>query len=289
MTASVHVQCFIMQGKYIWMGSSDYGVIRYNTETGKALVINKSNGLRSDFIYNIIADNDGNIWVGTGFGIHKIRMNDHDEPQITFYGRAQGITGMESNINSVLKLPDGSIWFGTTNGALHYQPHMAVVSSSPTSIALQSVKLSGENTIEPSYYDSTDNWYGVPYHLRLPYKKNNISFTFQAITLSGAQQVLYRYRMDGLDAPWSDWSTTNSVTYSALPPGKYIFHVQCKNAEGQTDHELTYAFEIITPFQKTSWFRFSVLDRLHLIRHIVAVYCEQPETKKTAPAGKTAC
>jgi signal transduction histidine kinase len=257
--SSMHVQCFTMQGKYIWMGSSDNGVIRYNTETGKALIINRSNGLRSDFIYNIIADNDGNIWVGTGFGIHKIRMNERDEPQITFYGKAEGITGMESNINSVLKLPDGSIWFVTTNGALHYHPHMAVVSSSPASIALQSVKLAGETTIDHSYYDSTDNWYGVPYHLRLPYKKNNISFTFQAITLSGAQQVLYRYRMDGLDAPWSDWSTTSSVTYSALPPGNYVFHVECKGVDGQNSPELVYSFEIITPFQKTSWFRFLVL------------------------------
>ena len=258
-SANIHVQCFTMQGTYIWMGSSDYGVIRYNPETGKALVINKTNGLRSDFIYNIIADNNGNIWIGTGYGIHKIKMNEHDEPQITFYGKAQGITGMESNINSVLKLQDGSIWFGTTNGALHYQPNMAVVSSAPASIALQSVKLAGETTLEPGYYDSTDNWYGVPYNLRLPYKKNTLSFTFQAITLSGTQQVQYRYRMDGLDAPWSDWAATNSVTYSALPPGKYIFHVACKTADGPNTPELTYSFEIVTPFQKTNWFRLAIL------------------------------
>jgi ligand-binding sensor domain-containing protein/signal transduction histidine kinase len=262
---SFEVQCFVREGRNLWMGSADNGVVRYNMDTHKAIVVNKSNGLRSDFIYNIIADNEGNVWVGTGFGIHKIRMNQKDEPQVTFYGKAQGITGMESNINSVLKLPDGSIWFGTTNGALHYQPHMSVVSPAPVSIVLQSVKLSGENTIERSYYDSTDIWYGIPYHLRLPYKKNNIAFTFQAITLTGAQQVLYRYRMEGLEAPWSDWSATNSVTYSALPPGKYVFRVQCQAAEGDHAPELTYAFEIITPFQKTNWFRLSVLVACILI------------------------
>ena len=256
---SSSINCFVLQGQNLWMGSSDNGVIRYNITSGKALVINKSNGLRSDFIYNIIADNDSNIWTGTGFGIHRICINDRGEPQVTFYGKAQGITGMESNINAVIKLPDGSIWFGTTNGAMHYQPHTDVVSSAPTSIILQSVKLAGETTIESGYYDSTDNWYGIPYGLRLPYKKNNISFTFQAITLSGAQEVLYRYRMDGLETPWSDWSSTNSVTYSALPPGNYVFHVQCQGSDGQTSPELSYSFEIITPFQKTTWFRFSVL------------------------------
>ena len=256
---SSSVKCFTLQGHNLWMGSSDNGVIRYNMITGKALVINKTNGLRSDFIYNIIADNDSNIWVGTGFGIHEIKMDSHDQPLVTFYGKAQGITGMESNINSVIKLPDGSIWFGTTNGAMHYQPHTDVVSSAPTSIALQSVKLAGESIIEPRYYDSTDNWYGIPYGLSLPYKKNNIAFTFQAITLSGAREVLYRYRIDGLETPWSDWSVTNSVTYSALPPGKYVLHVQCMGTEGQNAPELSYPFEIITPFQKTTWFRFLVL------------------------------
>ncbi len=256
---SFAIQCFTMQGRNIWFGSSDNGIIRYNMNNHSALVINKNNGLRSDFIYNIITDNDGNVWAGTGFGIHSIKMNDRDEPVVSFYGKAQGITGMESNMNAVLKLPDGSIWFGTTNGALHYQPHSAIVSSAPSSIILQSVKLVGEATIDHSYYDSSDNWYGIPYHLQLPYQKNNISFTFQAITLSSAQQVEYRYRMDGLETPWSDWSPTNSVSYSALPPGNYTFHVLCQGVNGQEAPELTYEFEIITPFQKTRWFKLAIL------------------------------
>ncbi len=255
---SAAIKCLLLQWRDIWMGSSDNGVIRYNMDTHKAITINKSNGLRSDFIYNISADNEQNIWVGTGFGIHKIKMTG-SEPIVTFYGKAQGITGMESNLNSVLKLHDGSIWFGTTNGALHYQPHTAVVLSAPSGIVMESVKLTGEKSIDHSYYDSTDNWYGIPYHLQLPYKENNISFTYQAITLTGGQQVAYRYRMDGLETPWSDWTASNSVTYSALPPGKYTFHVQCRGSDGQSTPELAYPFEIITPFQKTLWFRLAVL------------------------------
>jgi ligand-binding sensor domain-containing protein/signal transduction histidine kinase len=252
---SATINCFILQGREIWMGSAENGIIRYNLDQQKASVINKLNGLRSDYIDNIIADNEGNTWAGTGYGIHKIRIDPKGIPQVTFYGKAQGVTGMESNVNAVQKLPDGSIWFGTTSGALHYQPHTSVVMPAPTSIILESVKISGESTIDHTWYDSTDSWYGIPYHLALPYQQNNISFTFQAVTLTGEQQLLYRYRMDGLDAPWSEWAPTNSVTYPALPPGKYVFRVQC-SAGGP---ELSYPFEIITPFQKTSWFRLAVL------------------------------
>jgi ligand-binding sensor domain-containing protein/signal transduction histidine kinase len=255
---SATVQCFTRLGQYLWLGTSDNGVIRYDMDHGKALVFNKSSGLRSDFIYNITSDNDSNIWVGTGFGIHKIRVGSNNEPEVTFYGKAQGVGGMESNINAVLKLPDGSIWFGTTNGAYHYQPHTPLVTTRSTGVILQSVKLPGEN-MEPSYFDSLDNWYGIPYKLRLPAKKNNIAFTWQAITLSGGQQVLYRYRMEGLETPWSDWSANTSVSFSALPPGKYAFRVQCRAADGQYIKELKYPFEIITPFQKTMWFKMAIL------------------------------
>lgn len=257
MVDSSSINCFITLGKYLWMGSSDNGVIRYDMEAGKAIVINKLKGLRSDFIYNIIADNDSNIWVGTGFGIHKIRMNG-DVPEITFYGKEQGVIGMESNINAVLKLPDGSIWFGTTKGAYHYQPHAPLASSKATSIVLQSVKLPGEE-MKPEYYDGLDTWFGIPHRLRLPPNKSSIAFQYQAISLSGSQQMQYRYRMEGLETPWSDWSSTNSVTFSALPSGNYVFRVQCRGAEGQYVKELKYPFEVITPLTRTAWFRIMVL------------------------------
>ncbi|MBA3829564.1 MAG: hypothetical protein H0X33_11555 [Taibaiella sp.] len=257
---SGETECFTRLGNELWAGTADNGIVRYNLSTGKAFVINKNNGLRSDFIYNITTDNEGNIWAGTGFGIHKIKLRANGEPQVTFYGKGNGITGMESNHNAIYKMADGSIWFGTTNGALHYQPHTSTVSQQPVSIVMKDVKLFGEHIGDTSYYDSTDSWYGVPYGLRLPYQKNNISFSFEAISLSGGEQLRYRYRMEGLEAPWSVWSPTNSVTFSALPPGKYTFIAQCETgADDQKIKELHYNFEIITPFQKTGWFSLLIL------------------------------
>lgn len=261
---SATVQCFTLKGRELWIGTSDNGVIVYNIDNGSSFVINKSNGLHSDFIYNIIADDEGNVWAGTGYGIHKISL-ENNIPSIAFYGKEQGVAGMESNHNAVYKMRDGSIWFGTTNGALHYHPKSNVAASNPVSIVLQSIKVFGETIRDTSFYDSTDAWYNVPYGLHLPYKKNNITFTFQAISLSGSDQLTYRYRIDGLDAQWSDWSAVNTVTYSALPPGKYVLHVDCMTETGADVKELNYAFEIITPFQKTGWFRLAIFGACILL------------------------
>ncbi|NDC41818.1 MAG: hypothetical protein EBZ77_09750, partial [Chitinophagia bacterium] len=252
------VNCMVTMGNDLWLGSSDNGILKWNKATGKLMVINKRDGLRSDFIYNITDDGRGNIWAGTGYGIHKITLHN-DTPVVHFYGRDAGVTGTESNINAVLRQPDGGIWFGTTKGAIHYEPHAHAVEARPLAIVLQSVKIIGEASIDSTWYDSSDNWYGVPYQLRLPYRKNNVAFSFAAISLSGAGQLLYRYRLEGLDAPWSEWGPTTSVTFSALPPGKYVFVVQCTGAASLHTPELRYAFEIATPFHKTWWFYLGVL------------------------------
>lgn len=257
-------QCFAVKGEQLWIGTSDNGLICYDMKTMKSFVLNKSNGMRSDFIYNMVVDNAGNIWAGTGYGIHKITMLNNT-PKITFYGKGQGIQGMESNHNAVLKMNDGSIWFGTTNGVLHYSPQSKSVNPLPITVVLQSVKVFGETIGDTTSYDSTDAFYKVPYNLHLPYKKNNITFTFQAVSLSGLEQARYRYRIEGLDAPWSDWSPVNTVTYSALPPGKYTLVVECALGESNEISELRYPFEIITPFHKTGWFRLAVLGACILL------------------------
>lgn len=261
---SASLQCFARQGNSLWIGSSDNGLIYYNLATRQSFVLNKSNGMHSDFVYNVTIDNEGNIWAGTGYGIHKISIKEHSKPLISFYGKNNGIYGMESNHNAVLKMPDGSIWFGTTNGAVHYRPQSKLVVSAPSSIVIQSIKIFGEHISDSSYYDSTDIAYKVPYGLHLPYKKNNITFTFNAVTLSSSQ-VQYRYRMEGLDAPWSDWSPTNTVTFSALPPGKYTLQVQCTTSEDPKVRETKYSFEITTPFHKTTWFKFVIIGACILL------------------------
>lgn len=257
-TDSSPAQCLAMQGNTLWVGTNDNGVIAYNLSTGKSIVINKSNGLQSDFVYNLIADNNGDVWAGTGYGIHRIKLKN-GKPKVSFYGKAQGVSGMESNQNAVAKTSDGTLWFGTTKGVVHIDPETELLHAQPVSIIMQSVKLFGNDIRDTNYYDSADKWYHVPYNLELPYKKNNITFTFRAISLTGTDQILYRYKIDGLNSPWSDWSTINSVTYSALPSGKYSFEVEARSVNSDTAQTLSYPFSIETPIHKTGWFSFVIL------------------------------
>jgi signal transduction histidine kinase/ligand-binding sensor domain-containing protein len=256
---SAQIVCMDYRAGTLWLGTVDDGVFGCRLSNRQTVHINRSNGLRSDFIYNIYAAPDGFVWAGTGYGICRIKP-DGVRASVTFYGRSAGINGMESNRNAVLPLGDGSIWFGTTGGAFLYHPSDATAITQPVSIQLQRVQLFGESVRDTAWYNGTSALYGAPLDLRLPWRQNNLTFSFSAISLTGNEGIYYRYRLDGLNAPWSMWSTNNTVTFSALPPGKYVLVVQ-SSIDGNTAQaqSLRYAFEIITPFHKTTWFRLLIL------------------------------
>jgi signal transduction histidine kinase/sugar lactone lactonase YvrE len=262
---SAQIVCMGYRDGKLWLGSSDNGLFGYDVATKTTIHISKKDGLRSDFIYNVYAAPNGYVWAGTGYGICRIKPGK-DHSVVTFYGRSAGITGMESDRNAVLALYDGTIWFGTTGGALLYNPADAPASTLPVSIQLQRIQLFGESIKDTSWYKGTSAVYGVPLDLRLPWQQNNLTFTFSAISLMGDEGITYRYRVVGLSAPWSEWSPNNTVTFSALPPGQYILEVQC-STDGihALPKSLQYRFEIITPFHKTTLFRLLLLGACILL------------------------
>ncbi len=256
---SGQIVCMDFRDGILWLGTIDNGVFGYQISTGKSIHISRRNGLRSDFIYNIYAAPDNKVWAGTGYGICSIRA-DWLRPTVTFYGRNAGLVGMESNRNAVYPLPDGKIWFGTTGGALLYHPESPTAVANPGSLQLQGLQLFGEPIRDSSWFQGVTGLYNIPLDMRLPWRKNNLTFSFQAVSLTGNDGILYRYRLAGLNAPWSEWSTNKTVNFSALPPGNYALEVQCStdgiNVQPQTLH---YDFEIITPFYKTTLFKLLIL------------------------------
>lgn len=279
---SGQIICMDFRKGTIWLGTVDNGVYSYQLAGGKTLHVNRSNGLRSDFIYNVCAVSDNEVWVGTGYGICSI-SDIWNKPRVKFYGRNAGLIGMESNRNAVLPLPDGRIWFGTTGGAVLYHPENSFAITKPQALELQKVQLFGESIRDTSWYQRLSAIYAVPQHLQLPWQQNNLTFSFQAISLTGDESIVYRYRLEGLPAPWSEWSANKTVNFSALPPGKFTLLVQSStDGTNPTDQQLSYPFEIITPFHKTGLFKLLILGTCILLGVILQYIAARRKRRRLA-------
>jgi ligand-binding sensor domain-containing protein len=245
----------------MYLGTFD-GVYMYD---GQNLVqFSETDGLSSDLVYTMVFDNnEKTLWVGTNQGLNKIDIDEYfrsGRKEIEHYGKEEGFTGVESNTNGVLKDSDGSIWFGTVNGLIRYNPMAYRPNLTPPRTSITGFRLFYKDTVFAS-------------GIELPYDQNNISIEFIGISLTNPSKVKYKYILEGFDKKWSPETSSNLTTYSNLPPGSYRFLVKSCNNEGiWNETAASFSFVINAPFWKTWWFWASSSGGLLVVIYIGLMY-----------------
>lgn len=245
--------------KYIngvaWLGTTENGVYRWDLKTNNVRQYNISEGLPSNFIYNIIAINNNDIWLGTGFGICNMMVDNYgDIRNIKNFSRSEGLIGMECNHNSELFATDSTLWFGTTKGLAHFKVSGRSNENISPFIILKSVKLFSSNITDSSLCSSFSDWYNIPMDLSLSAKQNHLTFELTGIYLSNPDDIRFKYKLQGIDKEYTI-SNNPVINYPALPPGKYTLIVQAITKSGVlSSNTVNYSFEIRKAFYQTATF-----------------------------------
>ena len=87
----------------------------------------------------------------------------------------------------------------------------------------------------------------------LPYSNRNLTFYFSAIAEKLEAKPNYRWKLDGYDSDWEDWTTKNEVRYTNLQEGDYSFILQSKDIYGNISKEVSYSFSVRPPWHRTIW------------------------------------
>jgi serine phosphatase RsbU (regulator of sigma subunit) len=244
----------------MWISTYGGGILRY--AKGRFSYVTTKDGISDNTIYSIVKDDEGHIWLGVQGGIDKIILDKQANIiSVKHFRQEDGFMGIENNGKAVYKDPQGNLWFGTLEGAVRYSPNARRLYHQPTQVNIKGVQLFLKDVDWKSdeykkYAQSVDNFFPVPHKLKLPYKLNHITLDFEGISYFIPTNVAYKWRLDGLDKEWSPVSTSKKVTYTNLPPGKYVFRLKARNSWGQwSGQDYVYEFEILTPYWQTWWFR----------------------------------
>ena len=232
-----------------WIATYGNGLVRY--ENGRAVALDRDDGLFEDKIYAVTEDHFGRLWMPCDKGIFGISRKDvaaylaGEIPQIPYimFGHRNGFPATECNGGSqrcVLTEQDGRIWFSSIGGAIRFDPAQVQRDTIPPSVVIESVRVNRKQTAAADL--------GA-----IPPGRRDLEISYTGLSFGNPQGIQFRYMLEGFDEDWVDAGTRRTAYYTQLPPGTYTFAVTACNADGVWSttsasvglHMLPYFYETV--------------------------------------------
>ncbi len=230
----------------------------FKREKEEFTIFTENDGLPNNWVYGILGDDHGNLWLSTNKGISK--FNTQTE---TFrnYDVNDGLQSNEFNTGAYFISSSGEMFFGGNNGFNAFYPDSIKDNSYIPPVVITTIKKFDE-IIKFDISDTEE--------IELSYKDKYLAFEFASLDYTNPQKNQYAYIMEGFDKDWIDAGMRRRATYTNLNPGKYIFRVKGSNSDGVWNEEGVSVKIVITPpFWETWWFIFLSVISVLVIGYIL--------------------
>lgn len=234
----------------LWIGTTN-GLSQYDRNKRIFRSYTERDGLPNSFIYKIIQDNQGNIWVSTNKGLSRIipayldSTNEYFQKAFRNYDVSDGLQSNEFNRGVGFKSKSGLIYFGGLNGYNSFDPEKVIDNPNIPPIAITTMKISTNKSFR-------DLAIGDLNEITLSYLENNFSLEYSALDFTNTLKNQYAFRLLGFNDNWIYSGTIRTTTYTNLDPGEYIFQIKASNNDNIWNNEGTaLKINIIPPLWKT--------------------------------------
>jgi len=233
-----------------WLGG-EFGLARFDGERFHS--VRSVPGLPLEGITGIVETADGDLWLNGGPGIVHLTAIELErsrlDPSYRVHGETlgafDGVVGSGAVLRPVptaIEAGDGKLWFATSGGIYGIDPARRVHNRVPPPVLIRTLTV-GDRTLDPTP------------GLRLPVRTTAVRFDYIGLSLTAAEKVRYRYRLESVDPDWHPLTASRQALYTNLPPGKYTFHVIAANNDGVwNDRGASLTFSIPPAFVQTGWF-----------------------------------
>ena len=270
----------------LWFAEDGGGVERWSR--GQWTRFTVANGLPSDHVMCIYADNAGDVWLGTASGgLSRIRGD-----RIVNWTVDQGLPG--TTIGSIVEDDEGYLWLGGDSGIARQSKAELNEGLQRLNPALFTV-VNGLRSRETVYGGMPSSWKGLDGKLwfatvlgaasvdpgKLHLNPVSPSVLIESVTFDGRRiegvgkltlgagsgnlhviytapsfvapaRVQFLYRLKGFDKDWVAAGSRREAWYTNLPPGKYSFEVRAANSDGVwSTKDASLELELRPPLSRT--------------------------------------
>lgn len=240
----------------IWIGTENAGLNAYQPANETFHAYSVEDGLPSNMINSIVQGPQGYLWITTQAGI--VRWNKK-EGRFIKVGSEPFLENNQYNPGAALRLNDGRLILGSTNGYSFILPDQVRENTSAPKVVFTEFSLSnqsipiglfeGRTILSGPLNDSTTI-------VRFSYLDKGIQFSFTTTDYSQPDKNQFAYRLMGFDTTWRFVGPKQRfANYSSLPGGEYILEVKASNSDGAWNTApRTLKIIVSPPFWTTWWF-----------------------------------
>ena len=232
----------------IWVGGLGVGLLRCRYDAKKNEIAwqqySTDNGLGSNNVYSILEDPSGNIWAGTENGLARVDVRTGRIDNNIIKDDIQSNAYQE---NSALKLSDGRMLFGTNNGMVVVNPYQASIARVQAAVmpTITDIFVDGVSVLKMAQFDGVPS---IQESMEFAHDQNSITLSFSNFDYADPGASVYQYYLEGVDKEWNAVTNKNSVSYNALPPGDYVFHLRSMGRGNLWSKERTLKIHICEPW-----------------------------------------
>jgi diguanylate cyclase (GGDEF)-like protein len=209
----------------VWVGTRGGGLDRvvgapFARSPPRFENLSENDGLPNSTVYGIESDAGGRLWVSTNVGLAAI---DPAAKSIRGFRRSHGLQGDEFNFGAHYRAPDGTLYFGGSNGYNAFQPEHLLLNDRPPHVVITDISVLNKRvTPTPERLRKLD----------LGFRDAIVTFEFAALDFTDPAANRYAYRLEGFDRDWVTAGTGRRATYTNLDGGNYVFRVRAANNDG---------------------------------------------------------
>jgi PAS domain S-box-containing protein len=242
----------------MWVGTQN-GLDKFDPRTRTFAVYSERNGMGGNVVSCILEDQRGLLWMSTNKGVSSF---DPRTQKFSNYTMADGLPGPDlTGWGACFKSAAGEMFFGGFSGVTAFFPDKVVADAVVANafvppIVLTDFQLFGRPvTLSPgSPLKKAVNYTDT---ITLSHSQNIFSIGFSALSFFNPATNRYRYMLEELDQKWNEvGSEQRLASYTTLPAGTYMFHVQGASRRGPwSEPGAQLRIQILPPWWNTWWFR----------------------------------
>lgn len=234
----------------IWVGTRKDGLKRFDEGQRKFIDYTEADGLQAKKILAIESDKMGILWLATEHGLVRF---DPDRKQSLLYTATDGIIGSEFEPNSSFKGHDSTLYFGTNNGLIYFNPYAIHINEQAPTTVFTSLEVLNKPVKTGDDSNLLDSDISLTDKLTFTHQQNFFTLTFAVLNYIKPEKNQFAYKLDDIDTDWH-YIQTPSITFTNLPVGHYTLLVKGANNDGiWSKKPAQIGIVILPPFWKTWW------------------------------------